>query len=164
MAQAVGLNAKQLAQYVIRPTINYLGWGGSAAERLVLGTAITESGLRYIKQMGNGPAMGIYQMEPATHDDIWENFLQYKEEAHLIETYAFSAQSKKENLYSNLAYATAMCRAHYRRFPGSLPSPNDGTALAYYWKEYYNTHLGAGDPEEATQHFNRAITVFEDLS
>ena len=160
----MGLNAKQLALYVIRPTINYLGWGGSAAERLVLGTAITESGLRYLKQMSSGPARGLFQMEPATHDDIWENWLEYKPEKDLINNLVYQAEPKLDNLYGNLAYATAMCRAHYRRFPGALPDANDGTAMALYWKEYYNTHLGAGDPHEAKQHFDRAITVFEDVN
>ena len=54
----LGLDPGQLLALVIRPTLKYLEWDGRAAEQLVLGTAITESRLRYIKQLGGGPALG----------------------------------------------------------------------------------------------------------
>ena len=71
----LGLDATQLARYIIRPTLEYIGWRSPASERLVLGTAITESRLRFIRQLGSGPALGIYQMEPATFRDINANYL-----------------------------------------------------------------------------------------
>ena len=43
-----------------------------------MGTITQESRATYVKQLGNGPALGLAQMEPATHDDIWINFLKYK--------------------------------------------------------------------------------------
>jgi hypothetical protein len=48
---------------------------------LLLGTALTESGdMHYLHQLGNGPALGVYQMEPTTHEDIYDNYLKYKKE------------------------------------------------------------------------------------
>jgi hypothetical protein len=45
-----------------------------AAAQLLLGTALKESlQLKYRRQI-QGPALGYYQMEPATHDDIWNNY------------------------------------------------------------------------------------------
>lgn len=46
-----------------------------AAKELLLGTAIVESDLQFRKQHGDGPARGLFQMEPVTHNDIWDNFL-----------------------------------------------------------------------------------------
>ena len=52
----------------------------TAAEELVLGTAIVESSLIYISQHGAGPALGLWQVEPATHDDLYANYLSYRQE------------------------------------------------------------------------------------
>ena len=49
---------------------------GTVDERL-LGTARVESDLRHRRQIG-GPALGLFQMEPATHNDIWESYLKYR--------------------------------------------------------------------------------------
>lgn len=160
----LGLDPTQLAKYIVRPTLEYIGWWTRAAERLVLGTAITESRLRYIKQLGSGPALGIYQMEPATFRDINENYLKYRAEGQLIEDLRDSRPTTKaEEVIYNLAYATAMTRAHYRRQKGALPDADDARGMAQYWKKHYNTHLGAGDPHEAQPHFQFAIDVFEEI-
>lgn len=45
---------------------------------LLLLTCAAESAMgKYIMQVG-GPARGIFQMEPNTEKDIWENWLKYK--------------------------------------------------------------------------------------
>jgi hypothetical protein len=64
----------------IGPVLRQLGldeYRMQAAEELLLGTALQESGLIYRRQLNNGPALGLFQMEPATHDDIWADFLTY---------------------------------------------------------------------------------------
>jgi hypothetical protein len=33
----------------------------------------------------------------------------------------------------------------------------DADAMGRYWKDIYNSHLGAGDVEIAADHFNNAI-------
>ena len=160
----LGLDAEQLAKYVIRPTLEYIGWHSPVAEQLVLGTAITESRLRFLKQLGSGPALGIYQMEPATFRDLIKNYLRYRPEYQLIEHLRDRRlTTKSEELIYNLAYATAMTRAHYRRVSEPLPPEGDAWLLASYWKAHYNTHLGAGDPHEAQAHFQVAIDTFDSL-
>ena len=75
-----GLDVVQLRREVLRPTLRYLELWSPAAENLVIGTAAHESGgCRYLTQIG-GPALGLYQIEPATHDDLWTNFLAYRVE------------------------------------------------------------------------------------
>ena len=46
------LNVEQFRLYVVRPVLNYLELGGAAAEQLLVGTALTESKLTYLKQIG----------------------------------------------------------------------------------------------------------------
>ena len=65
---------------LVKDVLTFLNLHSQAAEDLVMGTIAQESRMgTYIRQLGNGPALGISQMEPATHNDIWNNFLAYKE-------------------------------------------------------------------------------------
>ena len=145
------IDAEQLHQQVIRPVLSNLGLpGGVYAEAMVLGTACQESrcGL-WLVQLNDGPARGIYQMEPATHDDLWCNFIMHRpdliQKVNRWRIQAAQGMSADELTY-NLAYATVMCRIHYYRVPAPLPDTLPGQAA--YWKKYYNTELGAGTTKE----------------
>lgn len=154
-----GLDVDQLRIHVIRPVLQRLDLHTPAAENLVLGTALHESHARYIRQI-KGPAMGIYQMEPATHYDLHQNFLRFNTPLKIrVNQYAgfFSGDLPDPGeLIGNLFYATAMCRIHYRRLKAPLPT-NEPYALAQYWKDFYNTRLGKGTVPQALPHFERAI-------
>lgn len=150
-----GLDVEQFRNRIVRPVLQGLKLHSVAAENLVLGTALHESHLEYLKQLGKGPALGVYQMEPVTHNDLWASFLAYKNDlADRVEHYAIG-EPDAEEMEGNLYYATAMCRIHYRRIKAALP-PNDPFQLVMYWKNYYNTSLGKGTIEEALPHFIRA--------
>ena len=101
----------------------------------------------YIKQLGTGPACGVFQMEPATHDDIWKNYLKFKPDL-AKDVMKLSHSVNAQSLISDLLYAAAMTRIHYLRVPAALPAEGDYDGQAAYWKEYYNTYLGAGTEEE----------------
>lgn len=155
----IGLNASHLRAHVIAPVLKRLGLYSKAAEDLVLGTALQESAGHYLVQLGGGPALGIYQMEPATHDDIWRNYLGFRGREHL-RTAALSLKcldaTDALNLTGNLLYATAMCRIHYYRVPKPLPEPGDVDGYARYWKAHYNTAAGKGTVDEFTRNFQEA--------
>ena len=70
------INLNQFRDEIVAPTLKEIGLYSKAAERLVIGTGLTESRLEYVKQIG-GPALGLYQCEPSTHKDIWDNYLIY---------------------------------------------------------------------------------------
>ena len=137
--------ASQTRSLVIRPALKKLKLWSPSAEELVLGTAIVESGLTYLKQHGDGPALGLWQVEPATHDDLYTNFLNYRPElgSKLIELRA-AGLSLDENLATNLMYGAAVCRLCYYRKPDALPEAGDIEGQAAFWKQHYNTIFGAG--------------------
>ncbi|CAH8235327.1 conserved hypothetical protein [Vibrio aestuarianus] len=160
------MDAKQLTDLVVRPELERLGLYSEAAVQLVVGTIFTESRAKYLKQHGNGPALGIIQMEPATHDDIWLNFLKYKNElagkvnaaSSYVEFDKASVISVHANeLVFNLRYAVAMCRVHYLRKPEALPKAGDIPALGRYWKKHYNTELGKGKVTDFIEKFPKEI-------
>jgi hypothetical protein len=154
-----GLDVEQLRLNVIRPVLQRLDLWAPVAENLVLGTALHESHCRYLRQI-RGPAMGIYQMEPATHYDLHKSFLAYNNLLRVrVNQYAsfFSGDMPDPGeMIGNLFYATAMCRIHYRRVRDPLPT-NEPYALAEYWKQWFNTRLGKGTVEQALPHFERAL-------
>ena len=143
------LDANHFHKLIIRPTLKQLGLYSMSAEELLLGTAIQESRLVYLKQLGEGPALGLYQMEPATHDDIWANYLKYKTDLGLaVLGMSNSPEMDAREMIGNLYYATAMARVHYLRFPDPLAAPGDIEGHAAIYKELYNTYLGAATEEE----------------
>ena len=130
---------------VIKPALEKLGLWSTAAEELVLGTAIVESALIYLRQHGGGPAQGLWQVEPKAYDDLYTSFLSYRQElgSRLMELRS-PALSMNENLASNLMYGAAVCRLCYYRQPEALPEAGDIEGQAAFWKQHYNTPLGAG--------------------
>ena len=136
----------QFRLLIIRPALQRLGLWSLAAERLLLGTAIVESWLMYLKQKP-GPALGFYQMEPASHFDIWKNYLAYRPGlAFKVKGLAVGLPRAQQMVW-NLFYATAMARLQYRRDRFALPDANDLEGLAAYYKRVFNTAAGKGDVE-----------------
>ncbi|WP_334128932.1 hypothetical protein [Sneathiella sp.] len=127
---------------IIRPTLGALNMGGRAAEDLLLGTALVESGLRHLRQI-RGPALGLYQCEPATYADILE-YVRARPDilARLRPLIAGSGLPDASQIVWNLKFATAICRLHYWRVPAPIPADRAGQAA--YWKRYYNTVHGRG--------------------
>jgi hypothetical protein len=150
------IDPEQLLRYVIMPVLTGLDLYSDAAARLLLGTACQESECgRWLRQFGNGPARGIFQMEPATHNDLWDNFLKYKPDLEK-RVYVWTSNkepARAEEMTGNLYYAAAMCRVHYLRFPE--PIPDNLPAQAAYWKKYYNTTAGKGKVEEYISNWRR---------
>ena len=123
---------------------NDLPWSESAVVLLQM-TANHESlGGMYLRQV-NGPAIGIYQMEPWVIDDCMKHcttpfkFLRYRWS---------NDRHGKFLVVSDLETATCIARAQYYRFSEALPEPGDYEGMARYWKKYWNTELGKGTVEK----------------
>lgn len=150
------IDLKQLKEYIVVPTLKQIGCYSDDAANLLMGTALQESnGGRYLRQI-NGPACGIYQMEPATAKDIIDNYLKHRKPL-LEKVFQFYNywSSLEDNLTGNLWFATAMCRVHYLRVKETLPTTPEG--YAEYWKKYYNTASGKGTVKEFLDKYNKFL-------
>lgn len=142
---------------IIAPTLKEIGLYSDTALNLVTGTGLVESGYRVTSQYGGGPALGWFQMEPATHDDIWRNYLKYRPELSDAVSSLCSGENPSASLLrSNPSYAAAMCRVKYLRVPAPLP-PNNAVSLSLYHKKYYNTILGKANATKNIPLFQEAI-------
>lgn len=135
----------QIREYVVIPALQQINLYSLGAEQLVMATGMAESNMTFIHQKGHGPARGLFQLEPVSHDDIWERFLSKKPMLlNDLKALIMRDMDLHDQLHGNLFYAAAMCRIFYLRFRKPLPEAGNWQGMAEYWKEYYNTHLGAG--------------------
>ena len=134
---------------IIAKVLKSIGLHSSEAVDLIFETGVHEStGYKHRRQMGNGPALGYWQMETATHDDCWDNFLKYKPtlSAKILTTAGLNSRPEATELINNDAYAICMCRVKYLRAKGAIPATIEGRAK--YWKDNYNTAKGKGTVEK----------------
>lgn len=158
------IDVQQFRTVVVQPVLEKMAiWQASmnsrAAENLLVGTAVQESHLTYLKQLGAGPALGVMQIEPNTHDDVWTNYLNYRQDAaDMMLGFSVGSDHSADQLPWNLAYSVAMARMVYWRHPTAMPSdPDDLEALGQYWKTHYNTAGGAGTAEEWVENYQQYV-------
>lgn len=150
------INPGQFRQFVIDPTLKHIGLYSEAASNLLLGTALVESRLTFLKQSGAGPALGVFQIEPATFDDV---YLRYLRSHPIIEArvrqLVMDAWDPLEQLAMNHALGCAVARCRYLYAPPALPGADDTQALAAYWVKHYNAG-GAGTVEKYVSAWDKA--------
>jgi hypothetical protein len=148
-----GIHPEHLVDYVVAPALQFLGMDSPAARALLMGTAAQESLCgRFLRQVGGGCAMGVFQMEPETYGDIWKNYLEYRPELR-ERILARFPRASAELMMSDLIFAAVMCRLHYRRVKEKLPAADNVGALAEYYVQHYNTPLGKATVAEFISNF-----------
>ena len=149
------IDASQLRELIIKPALNLMRLYSEDAIELLMFTAAVESqGGTYLKQV-KGPALGIYQMEPRTHNDIWQNFLRNRTDILYILSANFLVPKMpdEDRLIYDLYYATALCRIYYLRCPSNLPDKNNVESIWEYYKNYYNTPAGKAKKDKCIQSY-----------
>lgn len=146
---------KNQLRKLISDVLFELGKCSEQAVNLLMGTAAQESALgKYWFQI-KGPALGIFQMEPATEFDIWENFINLSGKTKMVMSELGYQCPDTKRLQFDLRYQIIMARLHYLRVKEALPSDLQG--MARYWKKYYNTEFGKGAAEEFVKNFERYV-------
>jgi hypothetical protein len=162
----MSLRHDQFLNEIIEPTLDCMGriidkrMNTEESKMLLLGTACAESQLTFLKQLGDGPAVGLYQMEPATYADIVKYCQRKGSDFHNKVIYCiyqemYRSMPHGKQLMYNLRLQTVFARLHYWRV--SEPIPKATPAQAKYWKKYYNTEEGAG----TLQHYISSFPVFD---
>lgn len=146
---------KEEIKTLIETTLHELSLYSTEAVELLMGTCAQESSMgKYRRQIGGGPALGIFQMEPRTFNDIVENFLNYKKNLkEKVMTVSGIKEFNSLDLLQNDKLATAMARIHYLRV--SSPIPTTLEEQARYYKKYYNTEMGMATVEEYLRNYKK---------
>ncbi|AUS01812.1 hypothetical protein NVP1293O_24 [Vibrio phage 1.293.O._10N.261.52.E1] len=153
-----------LRKYVIEPSLIRLGsrYKSDDAVELLLMIAAHESHLgEYLHQVG-GPAVGIFQMEPATFHDCLVNFVRYNRILENQLGQEFYRLPNPAYMAFDLSFATAMARVQLYRQPEALPHRSDIRAMAEYAKKYWNTEAGKATVDDYEQAY-RVLVLGEEI-
>jgi hypothetical protein len=153
------LNIVQFRELIVKPTLKDLLMDSPEAEELLIFTCANESlGGTYLRQLV-GTALGIFQMEPATHNDIWRNYIYNNTSLNLILTSNFQCHyiPYEERLIYDLRYATAMARIYYKRVAVPLPSKREIGDIWEYYNNYYNTSKEGSNKEQSINNYYRFL-------
>ena len=141
------INPTQLRDLITRTLKQIPSGYSSDAVKLLMMIAAHESDLgKYIKQV-NGPALGIFQIEPATHDDVWTNGDSCEVNASRL-GYVWECDATSARLEYDLQYQILIARQKLFMISEPLPSGDDEIAMANYCKKYWNTDLGKATSED----------------
>lgn len=155
-----GLDARQFRDEIIIPILQRMGMDSPAARVLMLGTAIQESRLIWLRQLGSGPARGVYQIEPATAKDVVGRY--FKQKPHIRARVSaaldgllppdvrwdenWTAEDERAlefRLTADLAFQTALARVRYWMDPHPLPPAERLEDIGAYYKRVFNTEQGS---------------------
>jgi hypothetical protein len=153
------LDCSQFRSLIVEPVLSKLQVYSKDAEELLVFTCAAESlGGTFLHQI-KGPALGIYQMEPATYTDIWVNFIRARNKIATLMAMHFNCNKipEVERMIYDLHFATAMARIHYLRIPGKLPDSSSVEALWDFYKKYYNTEKGKAKKEDSIKKYQDFI-------
>ncbi|GBQ28447.1 hypothetical protein AA12717_2955 [Gluconacetobacter sacchari DSM 12717] len=147
---------RNVVTHVLVPVLALLDLPGdqTARRQLMAGIGNVESGYRARRQVG-GPALGWWQVEPATHDDLCRNWLPYHPALAAITRSLLPARyggvliGSAQAMVENDEYAACIGSLVFFRSAAPLPPRDDPVAQCAAWKRGYNTVLGAGavDPQ-----------------
>lgn len=155
----MAININQLIELVIRPALKQMNAYSAAAEQLVAGTAAKESACGFYLHQIKGPALSIYQVEPETYDNLWNQFLTGNNPTRrlILGSCGYISPPGHDRLVTDLMLATMMCRAKYLWITSPLPNFGDINGQANYWDKYYNGNPVKGFPKEYIESYNQYV-------
>lgn len=136
----------QFLDHIIRPVLSAFGavqprLHTRAAEQLMLGTALKESGLQDLVQRRCGPAVSMFQIEPATFDWVWRQVILERNPrlGAALGRFLFQGIAPADQLAGNQHLACGIARIRYWTVTEPLPAAGDVEGLARYWGAHYQT-------------------------
>lgn len=150
------MTATELRQ-IVSDCLLRIGKWSQAAENIVVGTAAHESGgFKYRRQVG-GPALGLFQIEPVTHDSIRNEWHKtHPEIIDLLDKYLIPGHDAVDQLVDNDHYAAGICRLKYAGVKDPLPDAYDIPGLAAYYVKFYNAG-GKATAQEFVDDYHRYV-------
>lgn len=147
------INSYQLREFIIKPSLLAVGLYTIEDEELLISISAQESADGfYLHQTvgGKNAALGIFQMQPDTHDDIWETTLSKRSDLayKILQVCNYTLKPKAEVMVYNLWYATIMARVFWLHVNEPTPGLNEPEVRWALYKKYWNTPKGKATHEE----------------
>ena len=158
------IDVEDFRDLIIRPTLDELAKAeprirSKAAVALLLGTALCESELKFLRQRvkgGFGRAVSLYQIEPITHKDVKRYLNERRRDlAERVFGLATIVDPDDFELATNLRYATGIARIKYWMDSEPLPYADNIRGLAGIYKRVWNTELGKATAQRFIDFYQR---------
>lgn len=124
----------------------------AVVQLLVMIAAHESGGFHYVKQMGDGPAKGLLQMEPIGLEEV-QRYYQLRSErfASLPDLRTITL----DHLVFDATIALVCARVFFMAKPEALPAEGDFEGLARYAKKHWNTDSGKATWEDYAEAYRR---------
>jgi len=160
------MKVEQVENYIINPVLDACAqieprMRSNSIKQLLLGTMAQESAFGlYSRQVGGGPALGPFQIEPATEKWLREDYLARKPKLKNIASLLLHDAPRDDEYYNvqletNWRYGAFMARIRYWVVPDPLPDQLEG--WAEYWDKHYNANPNHGFPEDFIKAYNKYV-------
>lgn len=152
----MSINAAHFESLIVQPVLKHLNMWSKSADVLMMGTCAKESHMgTYLRQVGGGPGLGPYQIEPSTHEDVWRYLDTIRPDirARVLEIGPRDVSA----LVHNLHYSTAIARIRYWWEDEDLPAPDNLFGMGRYWDKYYNCNPAKGTAAEFVDCYRRYV-------
>jgi hypothetical protein len=135
----MGIAASELCQYVIRPTLIYLGRHTPNAELFLVGVAASQSALG--AELDSHRGHGLYSITDTLHWRVWDEYLAKDPDLAslvrgLASQHAFLTGPDLE-LTVNLRYSTAIAWLMVEASRLPLPAEHDLLGMARIWRQIF---------------------------
>jgi hypothetical protein len=144
------MDKKQFQHLIVEPALLDIPRGYSAEAVLAIMMIVAHESHhgRYIKQLGKGPALGLIQMEPATHASVWKYGDSVWANAVAAGMVTLDQAKRRESppatrLIYDLRYNVFMARQRLFMKPQALPT--DPIDISHYLKKHWNSTKGKAD-------------------
>ena len=101
-----------------------------------------------MRQLNNGPARGVFQVEPKTFDWLKEKY---------THRFPILEGATSSNLEWDLRLSILVARLRYLVVLEPFPAADQITHLGVYWKQYYNTPAGSGTVPKFVKNYNKYV-------
>ena len=133
----------QYRKFLLRPILQSVGAWSAEAEELMMWTAAAETGWLALRQFGDGPARGYFQMEGWVFKDLIDDRLQNNiSKLANLKKHMDPSLSYEKNLEFNFAVQILSARYFYGEVPEALPAVDDKMGQWHYYKKHWNTAGG----------------------
>ena len=152
------LNINQFREEIVLPALHGLQlYTKELAELLVFTCAVESAGGTYVKQL-HGPAVGIFQIEPASFTDLWVNYIVRKPNILNLLTLNFGVHKMPQpsELITDLKLAAAICGLFYMHRT-KIPTSMVAEDLWELYKKYYNTESGKAEKDASLKAYAKFI-------
>lgn len=157
------MDVEDFGRYIVKPTLQCIGFYSKANYILLLGTPIIESQLSLLHNNSLGPKFGVYSISEHAYKDAW-CYLNRYDHKRLKETCLaacfYDCWPSSDALCHNLRWACIVAYLRYHQANGSIKDEDDEREYAEFFKKHWRSLPSKIEYQQAQDVFEGLIKGF----